>query len=73
MRSIIIAAIAALAFASATDALAAPTSTGFQYAPIKRDASGHCHGAGGRFIACPAPPQKHAPCRDARGKFIKCK
>jgi hypothetical protein len=45
MRSLMIAAIAALAFASASQAANAPAS-----GPYKFDANGKCHAAGGQMV-----------------------
>ena len=67
MRSTIIAAIAALAFASSASA-AIDSYMGFH-----PDAGGRCHGPDGKFAPaskCKAPP-KH--CRDPKtGRFVSC-
>ena len=72
MRSFIIAAIAALAFASAASA-ADPVG------PFKLDAKGKCHAANGQFAKqtfCKTPAvvtaaSKH--CKDPKTKkFVKC-
>jgi hypothetical protein len=67
MRSIKIAAIAALAFASATQA-ATPVP------PYKLDNGGRCHDSTGRFVMntlCKMVQPKH--CRDPRtGRFVSC-
>ena len=69
MRAIMLAAIAALSFASMSHAADAP-------GPYKLDSKGSCHAANGQFAkkslcAAPAPASNH--CRNSKTKkFAKC-
>ena len=68
MRMMILAAVAALAFASGASA-ADPAG------PYKLDAKGKCHAANGQFAKqglC-APPKASNHCRDPKsGHYVKC-
>jgi hypothetical protein len=73
MRSLVIAAVAALAFAT----LASPASAGrhplVPPGPYRLDDTGHCHAANGQFVAmnsC-APHGATAECRDATWSFSR--
>jgi hypothetical protein len=76
MRSLIIAAVAAFAFAGAATADSSEISSfghkthTTKIAPVLL-ATGHCREAHGRFARCPTPIA-HKPCRDKHGKFTKC-
>ena len=69
MRSIIVAAIAALAFASAANAVPGPAQ-----GPYHLDSHGRCRAAGGQHVLarlCAVPPPKH--CRDSEThRVVKC-
>ena len=75
MRSLLIAVIAAFAFASTANSAATP--------PYKLDAKGKCHGSNGQFAKqtlCSAPAASPAAttsaakhCKDPKTKkFVKC-
>lgn len=69
MRSLMLAAIAAFAFAT----IASADPINLPAGPYKLDANGKCHAANGQFVKanlCKAPPKQ---CRDPKtGKFVKC-